>query len=160
VLGYDDSEIDTEMRALNQRIDIVLKSGERVFMVIECKNVRSSGQVWKLYRVIPVKGSDPLVIEVFDLALLDEDGVSDEDAEKLYLLTRRAVFGGDTERMYHQIACLSPQRVLAAMTCTRVIKAIRRSLMDSYRAETTKVIRLTEPVVVDRVRDLFFPSEL
>jgi predicted Zn finger-like uncharacterized protein len=84
VLGYEDAEIDTELRALNQRIDIALKRDGKVFMVVECKNIRSklpcnvrdqavmyavnksadwavitNGQVWKLYRIFPVKGSDP-----------------------------------------------------------------------------------------------------
>lgn len=185
VLGYKDIEIDTEMRALNQRIDIALKREEKVFLVVECKNVRSklptsvrdqavmyavnksadwavvtSGQVWKLYRVFPMKGSDPHVVEVFDLALLDEDGVSEEDAEKLYLLTSRALFSGDSEKMYHRIACLSAQRVLTAITSPLVLTAIRRSLTKSYKAETSKFVGLDDDLVVERLKSLFLPSEL
>ncbi|HEY4313714.1 MAG TPA: type I restriction enzyme HsdR N-terminal domain-containing protein [Pirellulales bacterium] len=185
VLGYEDIEIDTEMRALNQRIDIALKRDDKVFMVIECKNIRSklpcnvrdqavmyalnksadwaaitNGQIWKLYRVFPVKGADPTTIEVFDLALLDEDGVSDDDIEKLYLLTSRAVFSGDSELMYHRTACLSNRRVLAAMTTPRVVKAIRHSLIEQYKQECEQSVKLSDDVVVDRVRDLFLPADL
>ncbi len=173
------------MKALNQRIDIALKRKDKVFMVIECKNVRSklgcnvrdqavmyalnksadwavvtNGQIWKLYRVFPVKGSDPSAIEVFDLALLDEDGVSDDDVEKLYLLTSRAIFSGDAERMYHRRACLSNRRVLAAMTAPRTIQAIRRSLIEQYKRESDKNVRLSDELVIDRVRDMFLPADL
>jgi predicted Zn finger-like uncharacterized protein len=185
VLGYEDIEIDTEMRALNQRIDIALKRDNKVFMVVECKNIRSklpcnvrdqavmyavnksadwavitNGQVWKLYRVFPVKGSDPNAIEVFDLALLDEDGVSDEDVEKLYLLTSRAIFSGDSEQTYHRTACLSNRRLLGAMTTSRVIKAIRHSLVEQYKGDCKQTIKLSDDLVVDRVRDLFLPADL
>ena len=107
-----------------------------------------------------MKGSDPHVVEVFDLALLDQDGVSDEDAEKLYLLTSRALFSGDSERMYHRIACLSTQRVLTALTSPRVLKAVRRTLGDSYKMETCQSVRLDDDLIVDRLKELFLPSDL
>ena len=185
VLGYEDGELDTEMRALNQRIDIALKQDNKVFMVIECKNIRSklpnnvrdqavmyavnksadwavitNGQIWKLYRVFPVKGADPRTVEVFDLALLDEDGVSDDDVEMFYLLTRRAVFGGDAERMYHRTACLSNRRVLEAITTPRAIAAIRRSLMEAYKLDAGEKIALADETVTERVREMFLPADL
>ena len=36
-LGYKNEDIETESKILGQRIDIALKSGGNVFMVIECK---------------------------------------------------------------------------------------------------------------------------
>lgn len=185
VLGYDDADLDTEMRALNQRIDIALKRDDKVFMVIECKNVRSklptkvrdqavmyavnksadwatvtNGQIWKLYRVFPVKGADPRVVEVFDLALLDDDGFSDSDAELFYLLTSRAIFGGDAEKMYHRTSCLSNRRVLEAITSPRAIKAIRRSLAEAYKEHSGETVRLVDEIVVEKVRELFLPATL
>lgn len=184
-LGYEDGEIDTEMRALNQRIDIALKQEGKVFLVIECKNIRSklgsnvrdqavvyaankgadwalitNGQIWKLYRVFPVKGADPQTVEVFDLALLDEDGVSDDDAETLFLLTSRALFGGDTEKTYHRISALSQQRILKALVADRVVKALRREILESYQKDAGQRIRLDNETIIDRIQELFLPANL
>lgn len=185
VLGYKDSEIDTEMYALNQRIDIALKRDDKVFMVIECKNTRSrlpatavnqavtyaanksaewavvtSGQVWKLLRVVPVKGADPRTVEVFDLSLLDADGVSDDDVANLMLLMSRSIFSGETERVHHRVACTSNRCLLAAITTPRVLKAIRRSLIDAYLKNAKEKVRLGEDHVEERVREMFLPADL
>jgi predicted type IV restriction endonuclease len=154
-------------------------------MVIECKNTRSklpatainqavmyaanksadwavvtSGQVWKLLRVFSVKGSDPRVVEVFDLSLLDADGVSDNDVANLFLLTSRALFSGETEKMYHRVACMSNRNVLAAITTERVLKALRRSLLDYYQKACRDTVRLSLEQVEDRVREMFLPADL
>jgi predicted Zn finger-like uncharacterized protein len=185
VLGYKDSEIDTEMYALNQRIDIVLKQGDKVFVVIECKNTRSklpantinqaiqyaasksadwavvtSGQVWKLLRVFPVKGADPRTVEVFDLSLLDADGCSDGDVENLYLLTSRALFKGETERRHHHVACTSNRSMLGAIATPRVVKAIRRSLIEAYQKSAKERVKLTPDEVEERIREIFLPPDL
>lgn len=133
-LGYSHDEIDTEVRTLGKRVDIALKKDGKIFLVIECKGVRTklsnsvrdqainyatslsapwavitNGHIWRLYRIIPRPGRDPKLVEIFDIALLDADGVSDSDVESLYLLTARALFGGDTEKMSHLIACTTRQ---------------------------------------------------
>jgi len=184
-LGYEDANIDTELRALNQRIDIALKQDDKVFMIIECKNARSklpnnvrdqavmyavnksadwavatNGAVWKLYRVFPQKGCDPRVVQVFDIALLDEDGVSEHDIECLYLLTERALFSGDTEAKFHRMECLSKRNLLNALTSERVLKAMRRQLMESYKSECDQNVRISEEIIEDRVRGLFLPEDL
>lgn len=169
-LGYDRAnEIETEVKILGQRVDIVLKRGEDIFLVIECKNTRTkltpkvrdqaagyatslaaewavitNGHIWKLYRVIPQPGRDPKFIEIFDVALLDEDGVSEEDAENLYLLTARAVFGGDLEKMSHLVACKSKKRILKALESERVIKALKVELAGTYKDEYGQTVRLDE----------------
>jgi predicted type IV restriction endonuclease len=185
VLGYKDGEIDTEMYALNQRIDIALKRDDKVFMVIECKNTRSklpvtavnqavayaanksadwavvtSGQVWKLLRVFPVKGADPRVVEVFDLSLLDADGVSDDDVSNLFLLTSRSLFSGDTEKVHHRVACLSNRNVLDALATPRVVRALRRSLIEAYKKASKVGVKVSEDHVEDRVREMFLPADL
>jgi len=184
-LGYEDGEIDTEMCALNQRIDIALKEEDKVFMVIECKNIRSrlpnqvrdqavmyavnksadwavitNGQVWKLFRVIPTKGSDPRVVEVFDLGLLDEDGVSDRDVEFLYLLTKRAIKSGDSERHYHRTCCLDAERLVKAMSSERVARCLKMSLTQSYSDETGCRVPITVEDVVEKVKELLVPESL
>jgi predicted type IV restriction endonuclease len=177
-LGYDHNEIDTEMSTLNGRVDIALKKDGQVFLVIECKNIRSrlneqakkqaagyatslsshwavvtNGQIWRLYRVIPQPGKDPRFIEVFDVALLDEDGVSDVDAENLYLLTSRAVFGGDLEKMSHFIACTSKKRILKAMSSERVIKALRVELAATYKEDQGTSVSLDDESVDNALQD-------
>lgn len=157
-LGYEKHEINTEVRVLNQRVDIALQKDGKVFLIIECKNIRArlnnhvrdqaatyatnlaaewivttNGQIWKLYKVIPQVGKEPRFIEIFDIALLDEDGVSDADADNLYLLTSRAVFCGDLEAMSHLAAATSKKRVLMALESERVVKALRLELAERYK---------------------------
>lgn len=170
VLGYDMSdEIDTEVRALGHRVDIVLKKDDQIFLVIECKNIRNklrskvteqavayatslsarwvvttNGQIWKLFQVTPKQGQEPKVTEIFDVALLDEDGVSEIDAECLYLLTSRAVFGGDLEKKSHYIACTSKKRILKALASERVTKALRLQLTASYKEEYDERVNLQD----------------
>lgn len=170
VLGYEHTaEIDTEVRALGQRVDIVLKRDGQIFLVIECKNIRNklrskvteqavayatslsarwvvttNGQIWKLFQVVPRKGREPKVTEIFDVALLDEDGVSEIDAECLYLLTSRAVFGGDLEKKSHYIACTSRKRILKALGSERVTKALRLELTSSYDEEYDERVNLKD----------------
>jgi predicted Zn finger-like uncharacterized protein len=184
-LGYEDHEIDTEMSALNQRIDIALKDNDKVFMVIECKNIRSrlqnqvrdqsvmyavnkssdwavvtNGQIWKLYRVIPTKGTDPRVVEVFDLALLDEDGVSDGDIELLYLLTKRAIRSGEAERHFHRVCCLSAENLVKGISSERVVRALRKELLETYVKRTGTRVRLEPEEVMDAVKELLVPDNL
>ncbi len=184
-LGYSDEQIDTETRVLNKRVDIVLKKDGKVFLVIECKNIRSplrcnvrdqaahyalalsadwaavtNGQVWKLYRVLPQQGVDPKLIEIFDVSLLDEDGVSDADAEMLYLLTARAVNSGDLERMYHQVAATSRRRLLRALQAERVVKALRIQLVDAYCEESGHKVNLDDDQTATLLEEAFEPLEL
>ena len=184
-LGWADEDIDTELSTLNQRVDVALKSKGAVRVVIECKNARSklpdsarnqaasyaanltadwavctNGHTWKLYRVFPVRGQDPQVDRLFDVALLDQDGVSDADAEMLYLLSNRAILSGDTDEAYHMVASTSERRLLRALSSDRVVKAIRRELTEAYSSERSHDPRLTDEVVSERVRELFLPPEL
>jgi len=184
-LGFDDSVIDTEARVLNGRADICLKRNDKIFLVIECKNIRSklphrtleqaigyaahlsadwavttNGQQWRLYRVIPRKGKDPSTVQMFDIAFLDEDGMSNRDAELLYMLTARAMFSGECERLFHRIACTSDRRLIDALTSDRVTRAIRLELKDAYAAESDETVALEEHHVQERVCELFLPAEL
>ena len=184
-LNYSDEEIDTEVRVLGKPVDIALKRDGHIFMVIECKNIRktlgnsvrdqaatyasslsaewavvTNGQLWKLYKVVPQPGKDPKLIEVFDVALLDDDGVSDADAENLYLLTSRAVFSGDLTKMCHTIACTSKRRVLTALESERVIKAIRLELVTTYKDEHGENVPLDDCQMREIVNDTFGLSDL
>ena len=185
VLGYDDADLDTEMSAIGQKIDIAIKHDGKVILIVECKNVRhklpnsardqavvyaanksadwavvTNGQGWGLYRVIPVKGHDPRVVEVFNISLLDDDGLSDWDVERMYLLTKRSILRGETEKEFHLVQCLDNQRMLLALSSKRVIRSTRRALMQSYKKEPGEIVVLTAEEVREQLRELTRPSEL
>lgn len=185
VLGYDNSHIDTEVCALGQRIDIALKEDDKIFLIVECKNTRSklpsnvrdqavmysvnksaewavasNGPIWKLWRVIPKKGQDPIVVPVFDISLLDEDGISEADIANFYLLTKRALFNGETMSEYHRQEAASDQRILRAMRTERVIGAVKKVLNESYRDEAGERAKLTDDFVAARLETMFLPEEL
>lgn len=40
-LGYEDSQLDTESKVMGGRVDIAVKEGDEVKLIIECKNIRS-----------------------------------------------------------------------------------------------------------------------
>lgn len=183
-LGFEDSQLDTECRVMGGRVDIAVKYEDAVILVIECKNVRSrlrnnvreqagvyaatlsapwavvtNGDIWKLYRVCPQKGKSPHMILVFDVALLDEDGVSEADAAHLYLLSNRALSSGDTEREYHEVCCCSPARTYEALFSDRVASALRIELSRSYKEECEQNVRLTDDAVIESLHDLLTPLE-
>ena len=185
VLGYDDADLDTEMTALGQRIDIAVKHNGKVLLVIELKNVRhklptavreqaanyaasksadwtvvTNGQVWKLYRIIPVKGHDPQIVEVFDIALFDDDGLSDNDIACFYLLTKRALTGSDSERRFHLKESLNDRRILAAINDEKIVKAMSKLLATTYRQENKVNVKLSSEDVRARLEDLFRPEDL
>lgn len=184
-LGYDSSNIDTEVYALNQRIDIALCLDGNIFLVIECKNSRSrlnesvqnqavmyaanksaewavatNGAVWKLWRVKPRKGQDPEVIQVFQIELLDEDGLSDNDVSNFYLLTKRALFNGETLCEFHRQESVNDERLLRAIQSPRVISAMTRALAESYLQECEESVKLTDEFVAARLETLLVPDEL
>ncbi len=183
-LGYQDSQLDTESRVMGGRIDIAVKDDDHVMMVIECKNIRSklrhhvkeqagvyaatltapwavvtNGDLWKLYRVSPLKGQSPRMDLVFDLALLDEDGISEVDAANLYLLSSRALSSGDTEREYHGVRCTSPARVYDALFSDRVLAAVRRELTESYKSLCDENVKLTDDDAKSALHELLTPLE-
>lgn len=118
-LGYRDVDLDYELSAANKKIDIAVKHDDDVIMIIECKKrdrlkesdrqqalnyamsrsaewaVVTNGRSWELLRVIPIKGQNPQAITVFSISLLDEDGLSNYDVERMYLLTKKALLRGE-----------------------------------------------------------------
>ena len=174
-LGYDFANIDTEVYALNQRIDIALCQDAKIFLVIECKNSRSklnesvqnqavmyaanksadwavatNGAVWKLWRVIPRKGQDPEVIQVFQIELLDEDGLSENDVSNFYLLTKRALFNGETLCEFHRQECVNDERLLRAIQSPRVVSAMAKVLAEGYLADSNESVKVTDDFVAAR----------
>ena len=183
-LGYSDDQLSTEMSVMGGRVDIAIQDDEGTRLVIECKNIRSklrnsvrdqagvyaatlsapwavitNGDIWKLYRVTPQRGKSPSMDLVFDLALLDEDGISKGDSEHLYLLSYRALSSGDTEREFHEVSCTSPAHLYQAIFSERVLNAIRVELKDSYRDEHDHRVKLSNEDVEDAIGELLTPLE-
>lgn len=183
-LGYDDSQLDTECSVMGGRVDIAIKEEGKITVVIECKNIRrklnkkvkeqagsyattlsapwvvlTNGDIWKLYRITPRIGQDPLMDLVFNISLLDEDGISDSDAEHLYLLSHRALSIGDTEREYHDVRCISPGRIYDALRSERVLNALRLQLTESYRNDFEQRIKLSKEDTDQAVADVLIPND-
>lgn len=93
------------------------------------------------------------------MALLDEDGVSDEDAEKLYLLSHRGLSSGDTEREYHGVRCTSPARAFEALFSDRVLSALRIELASTCKDEEGEAVKLANEDAGDALRNLLTPLE-
>lgn len=184
-LGFDDTEIDSEMRSLNQRVDIAVKLDGRVRMIVECKNIRArlkdsvrdqavgyalnhsaewavvtNGQIWKLFHITPRNGREPEVFEVFDIGLLDEDGISEQDIEMMYCISKRAFDSRDIDKAFHWANCCSESSLLSALASERVVKAIRRQLTEAYKEQLGEAVSLEDAEVYELVRDLFLPEEL
>jgi hypothetical protein len=183
-LGYTDDDLAFELQAFGDRIDIAIKHDDKVILIIECKKRSSlpesarkqavryaicksadwaavtNGHHWELHRVIPISGKDPEVVEVFNISLLDDDGLSNYDVERMFLLTKKALLSGETEKEFHLARCLDDDRLLSAMFTERSIKAIRRSLIESYKKKFKTPVKLTDKDVAERLEELTRPSDL
>ncbi len=164
--GYRDDQIETEMKALGKRVDIAIKINDKVLLVIECKassiNLNSSaicqaanyaaalgsewaavtnGQKWSLYHVKQRQGEEPEVTEIFDVELLNEDGISKDDIEMLYLLTEKALTDGECLSTYHFMQCVSADNIIeTVINSENILTVICNELRDNYKKKTGVLI--------------------
>lgn len=156
--GYSDDAIETEVKTLGQRVDIVIKSVNQIILVIECKaaNIKinqsainqaanyatslgadwalvTNGQCWQLYHVEAVKGSDPEIVEVFDVQLFDEDGLSKNDIQDLYLISEKSLLNGDTDIAYHYANIQSPEFIASCLLSENVINSVSKEILKQYK---------------------------
>jgi hypothetical protein len=96
---------------------------------------------------------------VFDIALLDEDGISEADSANLYLLSNRALSSGDTENEYHSVRCTSDVQIHKALSSERVLDAIRLELTQSYKLENNQNVKITNEDVKTAIEDLIDPLD-
>ena len=94
------------------------------------------------------------------MALLDEDGVSEEDAELLYLISKRAYTSADTEKQTHLVAATNPTRLVSALVDEGVVSKLRRTLESQYRDETKIRVTLNTDELKDRLGELLSPESL
>ena len=158
--GYHPDQIETEIKALGKRVDIAITSKGKVLIVIECKasnlelkqaavnqaaNYATSlgaewaavtnGQVWQLFHVCSKPGAEANIVQIFDIGLFDEDGISKNDLEWLFLLTEQALVSGEAMQNYHWQHCTSDERILSALLSDPVIQLVSDELSQSYQAE-------------------------
>ncbi len=164
--GYTDDQIETEMKALGKRVDIAIKIKGKVMLVIECKassiNLNDSatrqaanyaaalgsewaavtnGQKWSLYHVSPRQGEEPEVTGIFDVELLNQDGISKDDVEMLYLLTEKALIAGEGLSTYHFMQCASYENITQTVINSDVILSlICKVLRDDYEKKNGVVV--------------------
>jgi predicted type IV restriction endonuclease len=179
-MGYKDSEIETESKVLGQRVDIALKNNGKVFLVIECKAatvklnqaainqaatyavglgaewaVVTNGHNWMLYHVSPTKGIEPDVIEIFNVSILDEDGISEDDAYYLYLLTSESIFSGETKQAFHDINCLSYANIQAAINNKDVLNLICKNMEANYRKNMGVAVDVSPDEIAPFINEFF-----
>lgn len=186
-LGFDDSEIVTEARVHDRKADIIIQPDPQAppCFVYEIKNIRralnqrvidqaasyaaglnapyavvTNGAVWRLLKTHVATNGSTSMIEVFDVALLDDDGVSDDDAEALYLLSKRAVTISDTEKYAHAMAALQPSRVFDGLRDEAVIKKLRTILERRYQDSTEVKVSLDDDLVLDQLDQLLSADTL
>lgn len=160
-LGYKDHDIETEASALGQRIDIAIKHDDRIIMVIECKaatveltekaavqaaNYASSigaewivitnGHTWILFHVSVTRGKEPDIEMVFAVEILDDDGLSTEDASNLYLLTKTALLSGETIQEHHNQRCMNMDILRRVFHDESVTKYCADKIKSEYAKET------------------------
>ena len=158
--GYKDSDIETELSVLGQRVDIALLDDEKVIAVIECKAatvalsnsainqaanyaialgtewaVTTNGHHWMMFHVSPARGGEPIVSMLFDVEVLDDDGLSKSDTDSLCLLTKQSISSGDTKRAYHQENIMSFENIKAAIVSPEIVSAVAEKLKSTYKSQ-------------------------
>lgn len=156
--GYHPDQIETEMKALGKRVDIAITFKDKVLMVIECKasnmplkqsavhqaaNYATSlgaewaavtnGQQWQLFHVGPKPGEEANIVEIFDVEILDEDGISKDDIEALFMMTDQALLSGKAMEWYHFNNCTNGDRIIVSLLSEPVIESLRNELVQSYK---------------------------
>ena len=159
-LGYADEEIETECFALGKRVDIALVDKQKIIAVIECKAVNvaikqtavnqvanyatslgvewavvTNAQSWSLYHVEQDKNSSPEIIEVFNVELLDEDGISKYDICNLYFLTKKSILSGETEAAFHYSRITEQNYIVDAIFSDAVLKSLTKEIIRRYKKD-------------------------
>ncbi len=184
-LGFDDSDIITEARVHDRKADIVIQPDTNLppCFVYEIKNIRrplnqrvvdqaasyavglqapfavvTNGAVWRLLKTHISPSGVTTMLDVFDVALLDDDGVSDDDAEALYLLSKRAITIGDTEKHSHVMAALQAEKIFDALRDDDVVRKLRTVLEKRYQDTVGTKVGLDNELVLDQL-DLLLSAD-
>jgi len=185
-LGYKDEDLETELNVLGLRVDIAVKQKDKVVLIVECKagNIKltpshanqaaryamnlgipwavlTNGNSWKLFYVSRSEGDTPNCTLVFDIALLDEDGLSETDAFYLSLLIPQNLESGETLWWAHFEACSSYPRLVKSLLSDKIIDVINTEILAAYEKETGfKPDFDIREVIKDNLEDIFAGDEL
>jgi predicted type IV restriction endonuclease len=179
-LGYNDQEIETEVKMLGKRADIVLKELDRIFLVIECKaaNVKltkaainqaaayaisvgaswavvTNGQRWRLFHVSPTKGVEPDITQLFDIELLDADGLSKDDIFYLSLLEKNSLNKGEARELYHAINAVSIKRIRDEISHPDVVRVLCKRLEERYKRNMGVTVTVDSSDLFNVIDDAF-----
>ncbi|MEK7991077.1 MAG: type I restriction enzyme HsdR N-terminal domain-containing protein [Thiotrichaceae bacterium] len=143
--------------SLNQ--EIVNQVKQDVFALGIPFAVITNGGIWRFFRADKLDGESRFV-EIANIPILDEDGVSDTDAEELYLLSKRALQRGDTEKTSHQIAALQPYRITEALFESSVLSKINRTLSQNYKSESGVNVNISPEVLQQKIEEILTTSNL
>lgn len=86
--------------------------------------------------------------------------MSEYDISCFYLLTKRALINGESEKRFHQKESLNDRRILAAINDEKAVRVLAKLLSDTYRNENGVIVKLGESDVRNRLEDLFRPEDL
>nr|WP_277949321.1 type I restriction enzyme HsdR N-terminal domain-containing protein [Chromatium okenii] len=163
-----------------------MKSKDKVILVIECKassiNLTASavlqatnyaaalgaewaavtnGRRWLLYHVTPKKGEEPIIDEIFDVELLDDNGISKDDIDSLYLLTEQALISGETIKTFHFFNCTSQEKIFQAIVSEPVVHVICEELQKLYKQEAGVLSKDINPSFIQELLvEMFINDEL
>lgn len=178
-LGYDKADIVTDVVYGERRIDILVHENPQdpPKILFHIKNTRRSlnqklidqaradafalgvpfavvtnGAVWLFFRSDKSEGERKF-IQICETPILDEDGVSNDDAAELYLLSKRALQCGDTEKFSHQIAALQPHRIVNTLLDEAVLGKISRTLTQTYKNEAGVNLNIEIDVLKEKIEE-------
>lgn len=92
--------------------------------------------------------------------VLDEDGVSEDDAQYLYLLTKKAISSGYTEKQCHQTAAIQPARIWKALQEEGTLAKLRKTIISQYEEEAGVKVDLDLDSLLAHLESLMVPDEL
>lgn len=172
--GYKDDEIETELKVLGQRVDVALLDDGDVIAVIECKAatvqlgpsvlnqaanyaaalnaewaILTNGNRWMMFHVVSRKGREPSIHQLFDVEVLDDDGLSKDDISNLYLITKQAILSGETKMEFHQGNVMAGEYLKTAISQPDVLTLIASKLKATYKANHGVTIEVNQELLKD-----------
>jgi hypothetical protein len=88
-----------------------------------------------MFHVIPERGAEPTIDMIFDVQVLDEDGLSSEDVNNLYLITKKAILSGETKQAWHEGNIVSADSLRDVISTPEVISIVAGKLESKYKEE-------------------------
>lgn len=178
--GYKDTEIETELSVLGKRVDIALMDGERVIAVVECKAatvainsaainqaanyavalsaewaIVTNGHQWKMFYVVPHKGREPDAFYIFEIDILDEDGLSKDDIGALYLMTKKAILSGEAKMEWYLTEAKSLDSMREVLLEEHFLTMLAARLEQRYQEKKGIAVKISPNHIQDNINLIF-----